>query len=290
LKIVSGGQTGADRAALDFAIACEIPHGGWCPAGRKAEDGILDRRYQLKETPSADYDQRTDWNVKDSDGTVIFSTADILTGGSKRTAQFAKKHNKPVLHLYAAKNRENAADQLLRFLEEHSVGVLNIAGPRASEEPGVGEFVTAVLDQALRPRSIFIVDHSEVLASYELALGLSQRSSPKLRLWAFTDPEVALGMFASARPKPDLLITSYLLHSLDGVSMNGLQLLDRCRRIEPGLKVLLTSSVPFREVQAALQKTSVRPDAFIKKPFELKELAQIIRDALGLIPSSTCPF
>ena len=72
-KIISGGQTGADCAALDFAIEHGIPHGGWCPGGRLAEDGPIDARYQLKETPSANYTQRTEWNVRDSDGTVVFS-------------------------------------------------------------------------------------------------------------------------------------------------------------------------------------------------------------------------
>ncbi len=73
VKIVSGGQTGADRAALDFAIDHGIPHGGWCPRGRKCEDGTIADCYKLNETPSAEYPQRTEWNVRDSDGTVVFS-------------------------------------------------------------------------------------------------------------------------------------------------------------------------------------------------------------------------
>jgi len=71
-RIVSGGQTGADRAALDWAIAHGIPHGGWCPKGRKAEDGMSQAKYELIETPSTDYVQRTELNVRDSDGTVVF--------------------------------------------------------------------------------------------------------------------------------------------------------------------------------------------------------------------------
>lgn len=85
-KIVSGGQTGVDRAGLDFAIALGIPHGGWCPKGRKAEDGPIDNRYQLQETPRADYLQRTEWNVRDNDGTVIFTVNATLSGGSKARA------------------------------------------------------------------------------------------------------------------------------------------------------------------------------------------------------------
>ena len=88
-KIVSGGQTGADRAALDWAIAHQIPHGGWCPKGRKAEDGKLDTRYCLNETPSADYAQRTSCNVWQSDATVIFSLKKALIGGSHLTLTIA---------------------------------------------------------------------------------------------------------------------------------------------------------------------------------------------------------
>lgn len=87
--IISGGQTGVDRAALDWAIANRIPHGGWCPKGRRAEDGPLPRRYKLRETPSRSYAQRTRWNVRDSDATLIFSAANSLTGGSELTRRTA---------------------------------------------------------------------------------------------------------------------------------------------------------------------------------------------------------
>ena len=92
--LLSGAQTGADRAALDWAIFRDVPHGGWCPKGRKAEDGKIPPHYQLTETPSASYLQRTEWNVRDSDGTVIFTVAAELAGGSKRTADFAKGMNR----------------------------------------------------------------------------------------------------------------------------------------------------------------------------------------------------
>src|ERR1019366_2064013 len=101
LKIISGGQTGADRAALDWAIKNGILHGGWCPKGRRAEDGPIDARYQLKETPSSDPVQRTEWNARDSDGTVIFSVGKRLSGNSFETLDFAIKHQKPYLHLSA---------------------------------------------------------------------------------------------------------------------------------------------------------------------------------------------
>jgi hypothetical protein len=145
-KIVSGGQTGADRAALDFAIERGIPRGGWCPKGRGAEDGPIDARYPLQETPSANHVQRTEWNARDSDGTVVFSIGEVLTGGCKETVDLARKHGKPVLHLCQAGGVSLAALALRRFIAEHGIRVLNVAGPRASKEPDVGAFVKEVLD------------------------------------------------------------------------------------------------------------------------------------------------
>ena len=146
-KIVSGGQTGADRAALDFAIQHGIPHGGWCPKGRKAEDGPIDMRYNLKETPTGSYAQRTEWNVRDADGTVVFSIAALLAGGSKKTLDWAKQYHKPMLHLAREGGPSTWDAELLHFIREHSIQTLNVAGPRSSEEPVVAEFVTTVLDK-----------------------------------------------------------------------------------------------------------------------------------------------
>jgi len=147
-RIVSGGQTGADRAALDVAIAHHIPHGGWCPLGRRAEDGTIDPRYRLKETPTAEYAERTERNVVDSDGTAIFSTGPELGGGTKRTAEFAEAHGKPWIVLH----RNRAADpvgRLLEFVRHHGIATLNVAGPRASEEPAIYQFVSETLAKFL---------------------------------------------------------------------------------------------------------------------------------------------
>jgi hypothetical protein len=149
VKIVSGGQTGADRVGLDFAIRHGIEHGGWCPKGRRAEDGTIPSRYRLRETPRSTYLQRTEWNVRDSDGTVIFSVKERLVAGPLRTLEFAILHRKPHLHL-AAEARGDAALRLNRWMREHGVRVLNVAGSRASKEPEVGEFIRSVLDQVLK--------------------------------------------------------------------------------------------------------------------------------------------
>jgi hypothetical protein len=149
LIIISGGQTGVDRAALDWALANGVPHGGWCPKGRKAEDGIIPARFKLKETPSETYSVRTRRNVRESEGTVIFSRNPELRGGTRETAECAKRLGKPLLHLVVAEI-EHAASRLKAFLREHEITVLNVAGPRETEEPGLSEFVRAVLARALK--------------------------------------------------------------------------------------------------------------------------------------------
>lgn len=146
ISIISGGQTGADRAALDFAIKHGIAHGGWCPRGRKALDGPLDPKYQLKETPSTDYPERTEWNVRDSDATVIFTLSDKPSGGSKKTITLAKKHKRPCIHLH--QGMLAVSEKLIAFLDKyHPIRRINIAGSRESKEPGLYDWVTRVLEQ-----------------------------------------------------------------------------------------------------------------------------------------------
>jgi hypothetical protein len=149
-RIVSGGQTGVDRAALDWAIERGVAHGGWCPRGRLAEDGPLHERYRLAETPSDAYPQRTEWNVRDSDGTVVLSVGPTLTGGSLLTVDLARRLGRPCLHLSRARDGVEAGAAALRaFLAAHAIRVLNVAGPRASGEPEAGAFARDVLDRAL---------------------------------------------------------------------------------------------------------------------------------------------
>jgi len=136
-KIVAGGQTGADRAALDWAIAHRVPHGGWCPRGRRADDGRIATYYALTETPRRAYIQRTEWNVRDSDGTLLVTVDPKLRAGSKRTAEFAKKLHRPFLHISHTEPFSDCADAVRRFLRERPIAVLNVAGPRESDAPGI---------------------------------------------------------------------------------------------------------------------------------------------------------
>jgi hypothetical protein len=145
--ILSGGQTGADRAALDFAIRACIPHEGWCPRGRLAEDGRLDSRYNLRETPTAKYDERTRWNVRDSDATLVITIQAKPSGGTALTLGVARQLCKPHLHIArdTIESLESAAASVIEFIAEHQVTRLNVAGPRASQEPEISAFVEELL-------------------------------------------------------------------------------------------------------------------------------------------------
>ena len=133
-KVVSGGQTGVDRAALDTALELEIPCGGWCPRGRRAEDGPLDTIYPLQETPRSRYPQRTEWNVRDSDGTLVLYR-ELLTGGSAYTVELAQQYDRPclALDLSARPPQETIVD----WVNQQRIHVLNIAGSRESGSPGI---------------------------------------------------------------------------------------------------------------------------------------------------------
>jgi hypothetical protein len=147
LKVVSGGQTGVDRAALDAARAAGLPCGGWCPRGRLAEDGPIGAGYPLAETPSADYAQRTEWNVRDSDGTLVVARGRV-TGGTALTITLARRHGKPLLVVDLA--REPSPAEVSSWIEAHGVGVLNVAGPRESQRPGIERDARAFLERLFR--------------------------------------------------------------------------------------------------------------------------------------------
>lgn len=143
-KIVSGGQTGVDRAALDVALIVGIPCGGWCPRGRKAEDGPLPPHYPLTETESDDYAVRTQWNVRDSDGTMILSPWP-LTGGTLLTQRIAERTGRP----WTAVDPHDINDVALvaDWLAANKIRVINIAGPRESQQPGIYSAAVTFLSQ-----------------------------------------------------------------------------------------------------------------------------------------------
>lgn len=145
-RIVSGGQTGVDRGALDAAIARGIEHGGWCPRGRLAENGKIPRRYRVTETMSPEYWVRTERNVVDSDGTLILYW-DRLSGGTQFTYRMTRKHRKPVLRIDL--HREPDPMAACEWIVDQNIRVLNVAGPRESTSAGIARearaFVEAIL-------------------------------------------------------------------------------------------------------------------------------------------------
>jgi hypothetical protein len=133
-RIVSGGQTGVDRAALDMALDRDIPCGGWCPQGRRAEDGVIPEQYPLCETPWWGYPQRTEWNVRDADATLIL-TRGQPDGGTALTVELAGRYQKPCLVVDLADPID--LDAVCAWVRRYQVRVLNVAGPRESSCPGI---------------------------------------------------------------------------------------------------------------------------------------------------------
>lgn len=133
--IVSGGQTGVDRAALDAALAAGLPCAGYCPRGRRAEDGRIDARYPLVETPSAETAERTEWNVRESDATLVLAPG-APAGGTAFAVTCARRLGRPLwIHDLDAGPLDGAA--LRAWLAREGIARLNVAGPRESEHPGV---------------------------------------------------------------------------------------------------------------------------------------------------------
>lgn len=148
-KIVSGGQTGVDRAALDVALALGLPCGGWVPRGRRAEDGRLPARYPMRETASAGYPQRTRLNVRDADATLVLARGDPA-GGTAFTIACAEQAGRPwILVDLSAPDLEPHVAAVRDWLRDHDVRVLNVAGPRESSSPGIGAEAAAFLRAVL---------------------------------------------------------------------------------------------------------------------------------------------
>ncbi|MBU1344042.1 MAG: putative molybdenum carrier protein [Proteobacteria bacterium] len=148
-KIISGGQTGADIAGIDAAISCGVPYGGWLPKGRKSENGTVPETYtDFLEMEKGGYPKRTEQNVIDSDGTVIF-TYGKLAGGSSLTKKFAVKNNKPWLHIDL--DSENHPVAKIKFwVTDYDIKILNVAGKSASKAPTIYNQVKAIITKLLQ--------------------------------------------------------------------------------------------------------------------------------------------
>lgn len=176
-KIVTGGQTGVDRAALDVAIGWQLDHGGWIPNGRLAEDGIISSYYyNLKEMPGKEYKDRTEQNVIDSDGTLIIYS-DTLSCGTALTFEKAREHGRPHLCIdMSAIHVNDAAHTLAGWISCTGVQILNVAGPRASEDCKGYGYTYAMLNS-------FLTSQNSMHACDNVAIHSAAESMSRIRHW-----------------------------------------------------------------------------------------------------------
>ncbi|MEI6422058.1 MAG: putative molybdenum carrier protein [Lentisphaerota bacterium] len=204
VKIVSGGQTGADRGGLDAAVELGIPHGGWCPKGRLAEDGVIPDKYNQSETVSKNYAKRTEKNVVDSSATSIFTNG-TPTGGSKKTAEFAEKHGKPYICLDTGKSETETTEQLIdwtRNLRNPQI-VLNVAGSRESKAPGIQKQVAKIVGN-------LITEVNEIVKT-----GMEETPA-KIAIMFFPDLRIACGAFKSDNSRTDYAAETIEIENVHG--------------------------------------------------------------------------
>lgn len=178
IRIVSGGQTGVDRAALDAALELGIETGGWCPRERRAEDGAVPKKYPLQETAARSYAVRTEWNVRDSDGTLIL-VLDEISRGTRLTVEAARAHRRPLRVEYltdqpvglipAQMSLSEQVDGVARWIRRHRLQTLNVAGPRGSYSPDIYNRSFDFMKQLLRT----LLETENVLPGEETRSGRS---------------------------------------------------------------------------------------------------------------------
>ena len=177
--IISGGQTGADQAALDVAIKFGIPHGGWIAKGRKNENGRLPDKYQLKEMPAGSRASHAEQNLLDSDGTLIVSHGN-LTGGSELVRKLGMHHQRPWLHIDLSRMIAfKAARKLRLWIRSHEIEVLNVAGPRASKDPGIYRDTVEILETAFYIDFINIQMPHQVSVPYKTRVAIRKVDLPR---------------------------------------------------------------------------------------------------------------
>jgi hypothetical protein len=166
-RIVSGGQTGVDRAALDAALGARFPCGGWVPGDRMTEDGVIPERYPLMALPDGNYQQRTRLNVVDSDGTVLLYS-DFLTSGTRLTCDLCELLNRPCILISARETPDPyaAADAVLKFIQDNGIEGLNVGGPRASGWPAGYGFSRAVIAEVIKKETAELISTQRGVDAY----------------------------------------------------------------------------------------------------------------------------
>jgi len=214
-KIISGGQTGADRAALDVAIMFNIPHGGWIPKGRLAEDGPLSLDYQLQEVATGGYQACAEQNVIDSDGTLIFARGK-LTGGTDYTRQMVLKHKEHLLHIdlnMAASY--DAASLILSWIRIQNIKALNVAGPMASEDYKIYGEIFRILEFA------YVMDKAEKIKSGKPPKTVEEAIESLIKDLSLKDRATIANMEESELNTLDYNLGKYIRHQFGLCSGNN---------------------------------------------------------------------
>lgn len=266
-KIISGGQTGADQAALDVAIKLGVPHGGWIPKGRVTEIGVLDNKYKLQEMETTNYNKRTEQNIIDSDGTLILSHG-RLTGGSDYTREMAILHHRPWLHIDLEKiGAFQAAEKIKSWITENDIEVLNVAGPRASKDPAIYDATVDIIE------TVFYLDliDGTFPASFSITPKRSAQMGKEILPQSVEEAVDKLLSKLSLRDKtmianiPKDNLTD-LYHSLEndiqkevGLWLTSESLLESCRSItgDTHLNEYRASLIIMQRLWDKLQKTNV---------------------------------
>lgn len=147
LAIINSAMSGVERAALDWALESGLAQDGWCPHGRHADDAIIPRRYDLKETPLTKYSQALEWNIRDSQATLVLTLLPHLNGRIRRTFELAKQYRRPVLHLHKTLPLKELVEMLADLVDENQVETLHITGSTETEEFGADEFLRALFEK-----------------------------------------------------------------------------------------------------------------------------------------------
>jgi hypothetical protein len=266
-KIISGGQTGADQAALDVAIKLGIPHGGWIPKGRKTETGALDAKYKLKEMETPDYNKRTEQNVIDSDGTLIISHG-RLTGGSDYTREMTLLHHRPWLHIDLNKTSVfQAAEKIKSWLTENEIKILNVAGSRASKDPAIYQAAVDIIE------TVFYLDLIDDTMNASFTVTAKRRAQMKKGILPQTVEEATDKLLSKLSLRDKTMIANIpknkltdLYHSLEadlrnevGLWLTTESLLDSCRLTagDDHLSEYDASLIIVKTLWDKLQKTNV---------------------------------
>jgi hypothetical protein len=153
-KIISGGQTGVDQGALDFALSRGIECGGWCPKGRQSETGRIPEKYPVREVENEDYNERTRRNIQDSDATLLITVGNRMEAGTRLTLEWAQGVGKPIFHIDLAvqeESLENRIREVISWYESHSINILNVAGNRESTAAGIQQNTFDILGRIFSP-------------------------------------------------------------------------------------------------------------------------------------------